>query len=264
MTLLRNPTPGYPVSSRYGPRKSFPVSPGVWTLPFHYGDDHTAPGGTPIVSVLPGKVIRVGYDNNPDYEGQGIPRWPGLRKGVLYGGGYWIFIQTGNLVVRYMHMARPTHLKVGDSVEEGQQIGVVGTTGVSTGNHLHIETLVNGKWVDPMLVNADHYKPNPKPKPRNWEEEDEMKPTVHVRTEGSVEYTRAHPEIGKNLKPGASRKEGKVTVYRGWEATADTSIGTAWARTHAGGSGHEHSRTDRAGYIAIQEQATRLSVHMFG
>lgn len=96
------------------------------------------------------------------------------------------------------------------------------------------------------------------------EEDDDMKPTVHVRTDGNTEWTRAQPEIGKDLSKGKSRKDGKVTVFRGYEVTTDSKIGTAWARMHAGGSGNETSRTKRADYIAIQQQAERLSLHMFG
>lgn len=94
--------------------------------------------------------------------------------------------------------------------------------------------------------------------------EDEMKPTIHYRTDGGGEWTRALPEIGKNLKPGEKRADGKVTVFRGYEVTADKTIGAAWARQYARGVGGETSRTNRAGYIAIQAQATRLSVELYG
>lgn len=96
------------------------------------------------------------------------------------------------------------------------------------------------------------------------EEDDEMKPTVHVRTEGGTEYMRASPEIGHKLKPGAKRVDGKVTVFRGYEVTTDENIGAAWARTHTRGVGGETSRTNRSGYIEIQRQAQRLSVETYG
>lgn len=147
---LSNSVPGYPVNSRYGPRKSFQVSPGVWTLPYHYGDDQAAPAGTPILAGLHGTVIRAGEDNNPDYESLGIPRWPGLKKGLRYGGGYWVFVQSGPLVVRYMHMQKWPSVKVGQRVTASTVLGYVGMTGVATGDHLHKETLVNGKHVDPQ------------------------------------------------------------------------------------------------------------------
>lgn len=100
--------------------------------------------------------------------------------------------------------------------------------------------------------------------PFRFDEEDDMRPTIHYRTDGGGEWTRALPEIGKGLKPGEKRVDGKVTVYRGFEVTADTKIGTAWARSDARGVGGEHSRTKRSDYIEIQAQATRLSVELYG
>lgn len=96
------------------------------------------------------------------------------------------------------------------------------------------------------------------------EEDDDMRPTIHFRTEGNPEWTRAHPDIGKDLKPGQSRKDGNVVIYRGFEATANKTVGTAWARQYARGVGGETSRTNRAGYRQIQKQATRLSVAIHG
>lgn len=94
--------------------------------------------------------------------------------------------------------------------------------------------------------------------------EDEMKPTIHYRTDGGGEWTRALPEIGKNLEPGEKRADGNVTVFRGYEVTGDKEVGTAWARQYARGIGGETSRTNRAGYIDIQSQATRLSLELYG
>lgn len=104
----------------------------------------------------------------------------------------------------------------------------------------------------------------PTPNTPTQEDDDELKPTVHFRTEGSPEWTRAHPDIGKDLKPGKSRKDGNVVVYRGFEATTNKGVGYAWARTHANGVGKETSRTPRSAYRNIQAQATRLSVAIHG
>lgn len=97
------------------------------------------------------------------------------------------------------------------------------------------------------------------------EEEDGMyKPTVHIRRETATDYEamRAHPLIGQDLKPGTSRKDGRVTVFKGYEVTTDKTIGTAWARMHARGVGGETSTTNRAGYIAIQAEARRIAVEL--
>ena len=59
-------------------------------------------------------------------------------------------IDHGNgLVTRYKHHDR-IYVEAGDKVEKGQQIGLSGTTGVSTGNHLHFQVELNGIPVDPL------------------------------------------------------------------------------------------------------------------
>lgn len=127
--------------------------------------------------------------------------------------------------------------------------------------HLHGIPLVT--WVASQPSPAPKPTPVPTPAPIP-EEEDEMRPTVHVRVEGNFEVTRAHPEIGRDLREGASRKKlgGKVTVFPGFEVTTNKRVATAWARTHAGGSGKEDSRTNRTGYVDIQEQATSLALEL--
>ena len=113
--------------------------------------------------------------------------------------------------------------------------------------------------------------PAPEPEPEPEDEDDDMwKPTVHVRTEGPFEATLAHPEFGLDLDqhtgPGTGGKrltgDGKATVYRGFMVTADKALATAWARMYTKGSGLETSRTDRAGYIAIQVEASRVSAEI--
>lgn len=112
-------------------------------------------------------------------------------------------------------------------------------------------------------------KPEPIPVIVPEEEDDDMyKPTVHVRTEGATEYTLAHPEIGQGLTQytgpgkGSKRTSGNVTTYRGFMVTADETIGLAWARMYARGGGNETSRTDRAAYIAIQVEASRVAAEI--
>lgn len=178
---LHHAVKGYKVNSRYGPRTPIKI-PGGWTLNYHYGDDIAAPAGTPIVAPMSGVITRVGSDNNADYERLGIVRWPGLPKGVRYGGGNWVFIRNGNVEVRVMHLIRNSPLKVGTKVIAGKTvIGHVGTTGVSTGNHAHTEALVAGVHVDPQSE-----IPNP---------------------EGSMGVTHKlfqNREAGRKIKPGQS------------------------------------------------------------
>jgi len=100
----------------------------------HTGQDFGASQGTPIVAAAGGRVV----ENKNDQNGYGnyvvIEHMSGGQKiETLYG-----------------HMKDPSPLQVGASVQQGQQIGLVGSTGSSTGPHLHFEVIVNGKPQDPM------------------------------------------------------------------------------------------------------------------
>ena len=97
---------------------------------FHSGIDIGADGGTNIYAAAMGKVILKEY----------------------YGGyGNCIMIDHGSGVVSlYAHMSAYGSFNVGDYVVAGDVIGYVGTTGTSSGNHLHFEVRLNGNHVDPM------------------------------------------------------------------------------------------------------------------
>jgi len=115
------PTTGY-ISSGYGYR----------TLngkrEFHYGIDIATKKGTPIYAADGGKVTYAGY--NSSY-------------------GYHVLIDHGDYVTCYAHMSK-IMVKKGESVYRSQQIGKVGSTGYSFGNHLHFEIRVNGEKVNPL------------------------------------------------------------------------------------------------------------------
>lgn len=116
-------------SSAYGWR----IHPVYKVEKFHYGVDLGAPKGTPIWAVKDGKVEFAKWDNSA---------------------GYYVKIDHGNgFDTIYMHM---THYIVskGDTVKQGQVIGYVGSTGTSTGNHLHFGMMYKGAYVNP----ADHIK----------------------------------------------------------------------------------------------------------
>ena len=114
----RIPTENYIISSNFGPR---------WGR-LHSGVDMAAPGGTPIYATDGGEVIRASY-----YSGY----------------GNCIDIDHGNgRVTRYGHCSKIL-VNVGDMVYQGQLIGLVGSTGNSTGNHLHFEIRFNDVPTDP-------------------------------------------------------------------------------------------------------------------
>lgn len=98
----------------------------------HNGVDFPAAAGTPIYSIGAGKVARAGFDSRS---------------------GNFVVIDHGDgTTSSYSHMKAPTSLKVGDSVTPDTLLGGVGTTGHSTGNHLHIVVKKDGSTVDPQKV----------------------------------------------------------------------------------------------------------------
>ena len=97
----------------------------------HKGHDYAAPAGTPIYAAAAGTVIIAGYSASA---------------------GNWVVISHGNgLVTKYMHMYRTPLVSAGQKVVKGQHIGGVGTTGQSTGNHLHFQVEVDGVAVNPSI-----------------------------------------------------------------------------------------------------------------
>ena len=112
------------MSSRFGRR----TDPFTGRLAWHEGVDFAGKEGSDIVSV-----------------GSGVVTWSGERYGygmmveVNHGGGY---------TTRYAH-AKAVNVKVGDIVKKGQVVGKMGSTGRSTGPHVHFEVRLNGKAVDP-------------------------------------------------------------------------------------------------------------------
>lgn len=114
---------GY-VSSAFGER----MDPFNGEEAFHKGVDFAASAGASVLSVAAGVVT-----------------WAGVREGF----GNLVEIAHGNgLVTRYAHNSR-TLVNVGDKVERGQAIAVVGSTGRSTGPHVHFEVLKNSIAVNP-------------------------------------------------------------------------------------------------------------------
>ncbi|MFZ7086789.1 M23 family metallopeptidase [Curtobacterium sp. RRHDQ10] len=94
----------------------------------HQGTDFAAPTGTAIRSVLDGVVVSAGPAG-------------GYGNAVLVR-------HTSGLETRYGHMST-IDVAVGERVRAGSRIGAVGSTGISTGSHLHFEVIVEGRQVDP-------------------------------------------------------------------------------------------------------------------
>ncbi|MGL5972669.1 MAG: murein hydrolase activator EnvC family protein [Oscillospiraceae bacterium] len=127
-TYLYPVTGYYRISSSYGPR----IIQGV--NDFHTGLDFPAPSGTPILAANSGKVIAVN-ETSGGYKG-------GYGKHIIIDHG-------GKQSTLYAHMSG-FNVKVGQYVSRGQVVGYVGSTGWSTGPHLHLEVRINGKHTNPL------------------------------------------------------------------------------------------------------------------
>tara|TARA_A100001037_G_C15143715_1_gene635157 strand:- start:2617 stop:3915 length:1299 start_codon:yes stop_codon:yes gene_type:complete len=124
-TLMKTPINGARLSSSYGKRKH----PILGYTKMHLGTDFAAPKGTPIMASGDGKVTKAG--------------WCG-------GGGNCVKIKHNSTYQTvYAHMSKfGRGIKRGVRVKQGQIIGYVGSTGLSTGPHLHYEVIENGKKIN--------------------------------------------------------------------------------------------------------------------
>lgn len=128
-TLMKTPVDGARISSGFGMRKH----PVLGYNKMHKGMDFAAPLGTPIYAAGDGVLEKVGRN-----------------------GGYGNYIRirhTGSLKTAYAHMHKfGPGISSGKRVKQGDLIGYVGSTGRSTGPHLHYEVLLNDKQVNPNRV----------------------------------------------------------------------------------------------------------------
>lgn len=118
----------------FGPRNAPTDGASTW----HKAYDIPANGGDPVVSIMDGTVTSV-------------------NKSDEWGGGYGISVRIdhGNgIETEYHHMqvGSADNINVGDKVSQGQQIGKVGSTGTSTGNHLDFQVWKDGQIVDPLTI----------------------------------------------------------------------------------------------------------------
>lgn len=133
--LMKTPVDGARLSGTFGKRKH----PVLGYTRLHKGLDFAAPAGTPIKAAGDGVIDFIG------------------RKG---GYGNFIRIQHGSAYqTGYAHLSKFTvGLKKGSSVQQGNIIGTVGSTGLATGPHLHYEVMKNGVHVDPRKLKLPEAK----------------------------------------------------------------------------------------------------------
>ena len=124
-TLMKTPINGARLSSSFGKRKH----PILGYTKMHLGTDFAAPKGTPIMASGDGKILKAG--------------WCG-------GGGNCVKIKHNSTYQTvYAHMSKfGRGIKKGVRVKQGQIIGYVGSTGLSTGPHLHYEVIENGRKIN--------------------------------------------------------------------------------------------------------------------
>ncbi|MBQ7839408.1 MAG: peptidoglycan DD-metalloendopeptidase family protein [Lachnospiraceae bacterium] len=123
--MFQMPCPGYKrVSSDYGNR----LHPTLGVYKFHNGVDFAASTGTPILAAYDGKVVGASYNSSM---------------------GNYVMIDHGDgLYTIYMHASK-LYVSSGQMVSKGEKIAAVGSTGRSTGPHLHFGVRLNGAYVSP-------------------------------------------------------------------------------------------------------------------
>ncbi|WP_286166755.1 M23 family metallopeptidase [Arthrobacter sp. AQ5-05] len=122
--VLAQPVDSIRLTSRFGHRKN-PTGPGYMN---HNGLDYAVPMGTPIKASAAGTVVQAAWAGHS-----------GFRVEIDHGNG---------LHTSYNHNSA-LKVTVGQKVKRGDVVSLSGSTGNSTGPHLHLEVIVNGKWVNP-------------------------------------------------------------------------------------------------------------------
>lgn len=174
------PVPGAPVTSRFNPKRMHPVLKRVHP---HNGTDYGAPTGTPIYSAYRGKISFVG-NAGPCGNMVAVMHPNGVESGYCH-----------------MHKIAPG-LKLGMSVGTRHPLGQVGTTGRSTGPHLHFWTKKNGKFFDSQTLKIEGFRVIPVDERPAFEA---RKAELDARLDG-IEM----PEPPPALEPTTPKPEGDV------------------------------------------------------
>lgn len=135
--FLKAPLDFFRISSRFSNARFHPI---LKRYRAHHGVDYAAPAGTPVRSIGDGTVIAKGYEN---------------------GGGNYLKVKHNSVyTTSYMHLSRfAKGIQKGAHVRQGQEIGYVGSTGLSTGPHLDFRVYKNGDPIDPLKMEAPPSEP---------------------------------------------------------------------------------------------------------
>ncbi len=123
---LLPPVKRYRITSGFGKR----ISPFTGKMTYHKGIDFSAPYGTPVFAAAPGRVVKSGWIS--DTCGLGVIIAHGMGRSTIY-----------------CHMSI-VYTEKGDRVLRGENIGMIGSTGRSTGPHLHFSLRINRAFRDPL------------------------------------------------------------------------------------------------------------------
>lgn len=161
-TFLRVPLDFTRISSGFNLRRKHPIHKNILA---HRGVDYAAPRGTSIFAAGDGRVVSAGYSKLS---------------------GNYVFIQHGQqYMTKYLHLHK-RHIKRGQKVKQRQIIGTVGSTGYTTGPHLHYEFLVNGVHRNPRTI----LKKLPKAKSIAEDEKQRFIAQIHDLKLQLANYTR--------------------------------------------------------------------------
>ncbi|MCC8144430.1 MAG: peptidoglycan DD-metalloendopeptidase family protein [Tannerellaceae bacterium] len=130
--FLKAPLDFFRITSRFTNSRFHPV---LKRYRAHHGVDYAAPVGMPVKSIGAGTVIAKGYES---------------------GGGNYIKVKHNSIyTTSYMHLSKfAKDIQIGSHVQQGQEIGYVGSTGLSTGPHLDFRVYKNGQPIDPLTMEA--------------------------------------------------------------------------------------------------------------
>lgn len=127
--MLKTPLKFARMSSGFDRRRMHPI---LHTVRAHLGVDYAAPVGTPVWAAASGTVTHCS---------------------AAGGAGNLVMIRhESGIETAYMHLSKFAHIKVGQKIEAKTVIGYVGTTGLSTGPHLHFGVKKNGEFIDPTKL----------------------------------------------------------------------------------------------------------------
>ena len=136
-TMLKTPLRFVRISSKFDRKRFHPI---LHVEKAHLGIDYAAPTGTPVWASASGRVVEVG-----------------MKRGS---GNTVVIAHSNGLSTRYYHLSRFARgLHAGQSVKQKDVIGFVGTTGLSTGPHLHFSVTKNGAFVDPSKLQVSRDPP---------------------------------------------------------------------------------------------------------